>query len=206
VADLIQRSGVRRLVTFDLHAPQIEGFFDIPVDNLTAINMIGEHFRKKKLDKIVVVAPDSGGVKRARDLANSMNAHRIAIIDKYRPDYRKATAMNVVGKVSGMNAIIIDDFIDTGGSIVEAVNAIRNHGAKRVFVACTHALLTPPAPERLRKLDVDGYVFTETVPIPSRKRSQNMEVLPIASMISDTIKRITGGKSLHPYRPNNVQH
>ncbi len=201
VADMLETLGVRRIVTLDLHAAQIEGFFNIPVDNLTAINMMAEYFRRKKLRNIVVVAPDTGGVKRARDMANAMNANRIAIIDKYRPDYRKATAMNVVGKVKGMNAVIIDDFIDTGGSMVEAVKAVKNHGANRIWVACTHPLLTKPATERLRQLkEVEEFVFTDTIPIPKEKMFGRIRVLTIADMISDVIKRLTSGQSLEPYR------
>ncbi len=209
VARMLEMVGVRRLVTFDLHAQQIEGFFDIPVENLTAINMFADYFRKKGVKDTVVVAPDAGGVKRARDLANAMNAKRIAIIDKYREDYRKATAMNVVGKVRGMNAVIIDDFIDTGGSIVEAVKAVKNHGARRIWVACTHPLFTGPATQRLKSLtEVEEFIVTDTVPLPKEKMFGKVRVICAAAAISNVIRRLAGGKSLHSFvRPeNNGKH
>ena len=204
VARMLEMMGVGRIVTFDLHAAQIEGFFDIPVENLTALNMMAGYFRKKKMGKTVVVAPDAGGVKRARDLANAMKANRIAIIDKYREDYTKASAMNVVGKVQGMDAIIIDDFIDTGGSIVEAVKAVKNHGARSIYVACTHPLFTGPAVSRLKSLgnDVTEIVVTDTIPLPKEKKFKKVVVLSTANAISDVIRRLAGGKSLHPHRPN----
>jgi len=203
VARMLELVGVRRLVTFDLHAQQIEGFFDIPVENLTALNMIADYFRKKKIKNTVVVSPDAGGVKRARDFANAMKANRIAIIDKYREDFRRATAMNVVGKVEGMNAIIIDDFIDTGGSIVEAAQAVKNHKAAKVWVACTHPLFTPPAIDRLKSSkDIEEIVVTDTVPLSKEKRFNKIKVLSTANIISDVIKKLAGGKSLHVHRPN----
>ncbi len=207
VADMLESAGAARLVTIDLHAQQIEGFFNVPVDNLSAIYLFADFFRKKKIENTVVVTPDAGGTKRARDLANAMQADRIAIIDKYRPDYRKATAMNVIGKVEGMNVIIVDDFIDTGGSIVEAVKAVRNHKAEKIWVACVHPLLTDPATSRLKELndsgEVEGFVFTDTVPIPKEKMLGNYTVLSVAPMLGDTIERLARGFSLHPYRSNN---
>lgn len=204
VARMLETVGIRRLVTFDLHAAQIEGFFDIAVENLTAINMIADHFRKKQLRNTVVVAPDAGGVKRARDLANAMNANRLAIIDKYREDYRKAAAMNVVGKVEGMNAIIIDDFIDTGGSMVEAIKAVKNHRAKKVWVASTHPILTYPAEKRFRKVEdqIEELIVTDTIPLQNGKKFRKIKVLSTAHIIADAIRRISGGKSLQRHRAN----
>lgn len=205
VARMLEMVGVKRVVTFDLHAAQIEGFFDIPVENLTAINMVADYFRKQGLKNTVVVAPDAGGVKRARDLANAMNANRIAIIDKYREDFRTATAMNVVGKVAGMNAIILDDFIDTGTSIVEAVRAVRNHKAKKIWIVATHPLLTPPAVQHLKEAKgVEECIFTDTIPIPKEKMFKTIKVLTTAGIISKVIRRLAGGKSLYPFRPNNT--
>ncbi|MBI2580518.1 ribose-phosphate pyrophosphokinase [Candidatus Woesearchaeota archaeon] len=207
VADLMENAGAARLVTIDLHAQQIEGFFNIPVDNLSAIYIFAEYFKGKGIKDTVVVTPDAGGTKRARDLANAMQAERIAIIDKYRPDWRKADAMNVIGKVEGMNAIIVDDFIDTGGSMVEAVKAVRNHKAEKIWVACTHPLLTNPATERLKALEdsgeVEGFVFTDTVPIPKHKMLKSYHTISTAPMLADTIERIARGFSLHPYKSNS---
>ena len=202
VARMLEMVGVKRVVTFDLHAAQIEGFFDIAVENLTAINMIAEHFKKKQIRNTVVVAPDAGGVKRARDLANAMNANRLAIIDKYREDYRKAAAMNVVGKVAGMNAIIIDDFIDTGGSMVEAIKAVKNHNAKKVWVACTHPILTNPAEQRFRKIadQIEELIVTDTIPLRRGKTFPKIKVLSTANILGDAIRRISGGRSLRLHR------
>ncbi len=204
MADMMENAGAERLVTIDLHAQQIEGFFDIPVDNLSAIYTFAGFLKKKKMENTVVVSPDSGGTKRARDLANAMQAERIAIIDKYRPDWRKANAMNVIGKVDGMNAIIVDDFIDTGGSMVEAVKAVRNHKAEKIWVACTHPLLTDPATQRFRELndsgEVEGFLFADTIPIPKEKMLRNYNVISTAPMLADTIERIARGFSLHPYK------
>ena len=202
VARMLEMVGVKRLVTFDLHTAQIEGFFDIAVENLTAINMIADYMKKKKLKDTVIVAPDAGGVKRARDLANAMNANRLAIIDKYREDYRKAAAMNVVGKVDGMNAIIVDDFVDTGGSMVEAIKAVKNHNAKKVWVACTHPILTDPAEERFRSVqnEIEELIVTDTIPISREKTFSKIKVLSTANILGDAIKRISGGKSLRLHR------
>ncbi|MBI2144829.1 ribose-phosphate pyrophosphokinase [Candidatus Woesearchaeota archaeon] len=204
VADMVEAAGAARLITVDLHAQQIEGFFDIPVDNLSAIYPFAEFLKKKIKENLVVVTPDAGGTKRARDLANAMQAERIAIIDKYRPDWRKANAMNVIGKVEGMNAIIVDDFIDTGGSMAEAVKALRNHKAEKIWVACTHPLLTDPATKRFQELndsgDVEGFIFADTVPIPKEKMLKNYQVISTAPMLADTIERIARGFSLHPYK------
>jgi len=204
VARMLETLGVRRVVTFDLHAAQIEGFFDIPVENLTALNMIADYFRKKGIKNSVVVSPDAGGVKRARELANAMKANRIAIIDKYREDFTRATAMNVVGKVDGMNAVIIDDFIDTGSSIVEAVQAVKNHKAEKIWVACTHPLFTNPATSRLKSLkDIEEIIVTDTIPLPKEKRFGKVKVLSTAQIISDVIKRLAAGKSLYVHRANS---
>lgn len=204
VADMMEAAGAANLVTVDLHAQQIEGFFDIPVDNLSSIYSFAEFFKKKKLENTVVVTPDAGGTKRARNLANAMQAERIAIIDKYRPDWRKANAMNVIGKVEGMNAIIVDDFIDTGGSMAEAVKAVRNHKAEKIWVACTHPLLTDPATQKFQELndagEVEGFLFADTVPIPKKKMLKNYDIISTAPMLADTVERIARGFSLHPYK------
>jgi ribose-phosphate pyrophosphokinase len=199
IADLLEKAGVSRIVTIDIHAAQIAGFFNVPMENLTAMSLFADYLRHMK--NTVVVSPDAGGVKRARDLANRLNAHRLAIIDKYRPDFRKASAMNVIGKVSGLNAIIIDDFIDTGGSMKEAVEAVLNHGAKSVRIAFTHALMTPPARERLEPLHIAEIVTTDTIPVRNERMPSNMKILSTAAMLGDTIKRIMGKKSLRTYWP-----
>jgi ribose-phosphate pyrophosphokinase len=199
IADLLEKAGISRIVTIDIHAAQIAGFFDVPFESLTAASLFADYF--KHIKNTVVVSPDAGGVKRARDLANRMNANKLAIIDKYRPDFSKAAAMNVIGKVDGLNAIIIDDFVDTAGSMKEAVEAVLNHGAKSVRVAFTHPLMTPPAKERLESLKIAEIVATDTIPLKGDRMTSNMKILSTAAMLGDTIKRITGKKSLKTYWP-----
>lgn len=189
VADLLQVAGIKRLVTIDLHSPQIQGFFDVPVDDMSAVMFISRYIRKKKLNNMVVVSPDVGGAKRARDMARYLNTN-IAIIDKYRSDYTKASAAHVVGEVEGKNCIIIDDFIDTGGSMVEAVNALHRHKAKNVYVTCTHGLLTAPAVENLKKSPAKEVIITDTIALPKEKHFRNLHVISVSEMISAAITRI----------------
>lgn len=195
VADMLTKAGTDRIITVDLHAPQIEGFFNIPVDNLSAISLIAEYIKKKNLSDLVVVAPDAGGVKRARNLANILES-RLAIIDKYRKHYREADAMNVVGKVEGMDAVIIDDFIDTGSSIAEAVKALENHKASRIFVACTHPLNTDPATERLKSANCEEIIVTDTIPLTEEKKIDKITVLSISGMLADTIQKVHRSESV----------
>ncbi len=189
VADVITTAGADRVVTIDLHAPQIEGFFDIPVDNLSTIDLFADYIRKKKIEDLVIVAPDAGGVKRARYLANALEA-RLAIIDKYRGSYKEATAMNVIGKVKDMNAVIIDDFIDRGSSIVEAVKALKNHEAKKVYVVVTHPINTDPATEKLKQAECEEIIVTDTIPLAPEKMFEKIKVLSVADLLAETIKRI----------------
>ncbi|MBI3051959.1 ribose-phosphate pyrophosphokinase [Candidatus Woesearchaeota archaeon] len=189
VADLLAVVGVQRLVTMDLHVPQIEGFFNIPVDNLSPLNLIADYIRKKGMNDLVIVAPDAGGVKRARNLANLLDA-RLAIIDKYRKHFKEADAMNVVGKVKDLNAVIIDDFIDTGSSIVEAVKALRNHEVKSIIVACTHPIHTEPATQRLKESDCDEIIVTDTIQLGAGKMFDRIKVLSVDDMLARTIAHI----------------
>ena len=202
VAKMLEAVKVGRVVTFDLHAPQIEGFFDINVENITALNMMADYLKKKQSsENIVVVAPDAGGVKRARDLANAMQAKRIAIIDKHRDNYKSSKAMNVVGRVDGMDAIIIDDFVDTGGSMVAAIKALKDHRAKNIYVCATHPLLTDPATERFRELKyVKEFVFTDTLPISREKMLKKYTILSTAPSIAKIIRKLVGGQSLKTFR------
>ncbi|MBI2134162.1 ribose-phosphate pyrophosphokinase [Candidatus Woesearchaeota archaeon] len=196
VADIITKSGADRAVTIDLHAPQIEGFFDIPVDNLSAISLFADSIRKKGIKDPVIVAPDAGGVKRARALANLLEA-RLAIIDKYRKHYKEADAMNVVGKVKDMNAIIIDDFIDTGSSIVEAIKALKNHEAKDVYVMATHPINTDPATERLKQSECKEILVTDTIPLSPEKTFDRIKVISVDHLLAETIKRIHNNETVH---------
>ncbi|MBI4438535.1 ribose-phosphate pyrophosphokinase [Candidatus Woesearchaeota archaeon] len=193
VADMMTVAGAQRIVTLDLHAPQIEGFFSIPVDNLSALSLISRYLAGKAIEELVVVAPDAGGVKRARNLANMLDA-RLAIIDKYRKHYREADAMNVVGKVKDMNAVIIDDFIDTGSSIVEAVRALKNHEARKIFVACTHPIHSDNATDRLRSAEIEELIVTDTIPLPDEKMFPKVKVLSVSKMLAEAIKNIYKGE------------
>lgn len=195
VANLLTKAGADRIVTLDLHSGQIQGFFDIPVDDLKSINIMGEYFEKKKLKDLVIVSPDVGGAKRARDVANRLNAG-LAIIDKDRPHYTKAFAMNIIGDVKNKTALIVDDFIDTGGSMVEAIKASEKGGARKIYVYCTHPLLTPPAVDRLKQQNIEELVTTDTIPISGEKMFPKIKILSTSDLFAETIKRISQGGSV----------
>ena len=202
VANLLVKAGVDRVVTLELHSDPIQGFFDIPVDDLKSVNLMGSYFEKKKIPNLVVVSPDVGGTKRARNVANRLNAG-LAIIDKNRPSYRKAVAMNVIGDVKNKTALIVDDFIDTGGSMVEAVHGLEKNGAKKIYIYCTHSLLTPPAVDRLKKLNIEEFVTTDTIPIPPEKMFSKIKILSTGNLFGETIKRILKGESVIELFKNN---
>ena len=196
VANLIETAGATRLITIDLHSGQIQGFFNIPVDDLGTINLMADYFSKKQLGDLVVVSPDVGGTKRARDAAHKLHAG-LAIIDKHRTSYANAKAMNVIGDVSGKNCLIIDDFVDTAGSMVEAVSALKNSGAKDIYIYFTHAVLTnPPAIDRLKTLDVKEIVTTDTISMPAEKKMDNLTVISTAPLLGETIRRVAIGESV----------
>ena len=195
VANLITAAGADRVVTMDLHAPQIQGFFDIPVDHLYAAPLIVNYFINKKLDDVVVVSPDVGGVTRARYLAGRLDAP-LAIIDKRRPRPNVSEVMNIIGDVNGKDCIIVDDLVDTAGSIVHAAKALKDRGAKDIYVACTHPVLSGPAYERISESVIKELVVTNTIPIPADKMTDKIKVLSVASLFADAIKRIYEGLSL----------
>lgn len=195
VANLLQAAGADRVITMDLHAAQIQGFFDIPVDHLIAAPLLTNYFINKKLDDIVVVSPDVGGVTRARQLASKLDAP-IAIIDKRRPKPNVSEVMNIIGDVTGRNCIIVDDMIDTAGSVLNAAKALKNMGAKDVYVACTHAVLSGPAYERISDPLIKELIVTNTIPIPEDKMLDKIKVLSVATLLAEAIKRIYEGQSL----------
>jgi len=197
VANLLVAAGVQRVLTLDLHSGQVQGFFDIPVDHLYALPLIVTHFRRLKLTDLVVVSPDAGGVKRASRLAQELQVP-LVILDKRRPTHNTAEITNVIGEIKGRNAIIIDDMIDTAGTICEAAKAIKKAGAKDVFLTATHALLSPPSIDRLKAAPVKEVVVTNTIPIPEESRFENLTVLSVASLIGEAIKNIhTEGSVSH---------
>ncbi len=189
VANLIASAGADRVITVDLHAGQIQGFFDIPVDHLPGVPMLAEYFRNRNIEDVVVLSPDLGGVTRARDLANRLHAS-IAIIDKWRPEPNVAEVMNVIGDIAGKSVIIVDDMIDTAGTITMASRVMLERGAKEVYACATHPVLSGPALERLSEAPLQEIVVTNTIPIPKDKRLKNMTILSVAPLIGEAILRI----------------
>ena len=196
VANLIETAGADRVLTMNLHAGQIQGFFNVPLDELNALYPMSAYFAGKGMADYTVVATDVGGEKRARDMAIRLGLP-LAIIEKRRTGNDDGSeALNVIGEVRGRNALIVDDEIDTAGTMVEAIRILRERGAREVVVAGYHAILSGPALERLRSADVSEIVVTDTVPLPPRKRLPNMTVIPTAPLFGDAIERIHTGQSV----------
>jgi ribose-phosphate pyrophosphokinase len=196
VADLLTTAGASRVVTIDLHSPQIQGFFTIPLDHLTAADLLTDYFRKKNIPNLVVVATDAGGAKKAATYAEWLNAP-LAIMDKRRSgNDDKARVANFIGDVRGKNALILDDEIDTGGTIQAAVHALREAGAKEVYVGCTHAVCSGPAVERLASCCLQEIVITDTLPLRFKENLDNLTVLSVAPLLAQTIRRINQGESV----------
>jgi ribose-phosphate pyrophosphokinase len=196
IADLITTAGANRLLTVDLHAPQIQGFFTIPVDELTARSLLAQYFNEKALDKLVVVATDIGISKVARDMAAKLGAP-LAIIEKRRLGNVDATeTLNIIGEVEGMRALTIDDEIDTAGSLIAVMNTLLEHGVTEVYACCTHPLFSGPAIQRIAAGPVKEVVVTDTVPVNKDKKLDKITVLSIASLIGEAIHRIHTGLSV----------
>jgi len=190
VANLITEAGARRVLGVDLHAGQIQGFFDIPVDHLMAAPLLVDYFKNRlDLEDVVVVSPDIGGVARARKLAEDLHVP-LAIVDKRRPKPNVAEVMHIIGEVNGKRAIMIDDMIDTAGTITLGADALLKNGAKEVFACCTHPVLSGPAIERLEKSAITEVVVTNTIPLPEDKKIDKIKVLSIAPLIGEAIIRI----------------
>ena len=189
VANLMQTSGITRLVTIDLHAGQIQGFFDVPVDHLFGASILAKYINEKNLEDVIVVSPDLGGVTRARDLADRIGAP-IAIIEKKRPEPGVAKVMNLIGDVKGKNCIIVDDIVDTAGSLVEGAKALEEFGAKSVTAAVTHAVLTDPASERIANSNIKELIVTNTMPLPEKCKLENVTQLSVAPLLGEAIMRI----------------
>jgi len=196
VADLLTVAGANRVLTVDLHAAQIQGFFNIPVDELTALNILGKYFMEKAYKDVVVVASDIGATKRARDLGALLNAP-LAIMEKRRlGNDDKTETLNVIGDVKNKTAVTVDDEIDTAGSLVGVVSTLMDRGALEVHACCTHPIFSGPAIKRLAESPVKEVVVTDTVPIPARKRIDKITVLPIAPLLGEAIRRIHTGQSV----------
>ena len=197
VSNLITKAGADRIVTVDLHAGQIQGFFDIPVDNLFATPIFARHVKKKiKSKNLICVAPDVGGTERARALGKILNVG-LAIVDKRRPKPGQSQVMNIVGDVKGKTCIIVDDIIDSGGTIVNAAQALINRGAKEVHVYITHGVLSGEAVDRIKKSRIKKLVITDTIDNSDKIRNaKNIEVLTISNLLAEAIKRISNSTSV----------
>ncbi len=196
VANLLSVAGASRVISMDLHAGQIQGFFDIPIDNFVGMPILVDYFRRELNNKdLVIVSPDHGGAVRARRMGNAMHAP-IAIIDKSRPKPNESEVMNIVGDVKGRTAIIIDDLIDTAGTIATASEALKEAGAEAVYAACTHPVLSPPAMQRIEESEIEEIVCTNTIELGPDKRSEKIVQLDVAPLLGQGILNIVQDKPL----------
>jgi ribose-phosphate pyrophosphokinase len=196
VADLLQKVGVERVLTMDLHADQIQGFFDIPVDNIYASPVLLTDLKAKSYSDLVVVSPDVGGVVRARALAKQLGCD-LAIIDKRRPKANVSEVMHVIGEIDGRNCVIMDDMIDTAGTLVKAAEVLKDRGAKSVYAYCTHAVFSGPAIERIKNSHLDEVVITNTIPLSDAGQAcGKIRQLSVAFLFAETIRRISDGESV----------
>jgi ribose-phosphate pyrophosphokinase len=190
VADLLETAGASRALTLDLHAPQIQGYFDVPVDHLYASPVLVEHFKQLKLENLTVVSPDAGGVERARFFAKRLDAP-LAIVDKRRVDVDVSEVMHLIGDVKGRSTLIVDDIIDTAGTLVKTAEALIKEGATQVYAACTHAVLSGPAVERIAKSRITEVVATDSVPLTDAARAmKKIRVLSVADLLARGIRSI----------------
>lgn len=189
IADLLETAGASRVITLDLHAPQIQGFFNIPIDHLQGVPILSNYFEEKELDNLVIVSPDHGGVTRARKMADRLKAP-IGIIDKRRPRPNVAEVMNIIGNIEGKTAILIDDIIDTAGTITLAANALVENGAKEVYACCTHPVLSGPAIDRINDSKIKELLITNSIPLPEEKQGGKITELSVAPLIGEAITRV----------------
>lgn len=196
VADLITVAGAHRVLTMDLHAGQIQGFFGIPVDELSALNLLSQYFVRKNLDDMVVVSPDLGSAKKARNFAERVSAS-LAIIEKRRATSgEQSEVLNVIGEVTRRRAIIVDDEVDTAGSVMDAARVLESAGVREIYACCTHAVLSEPATDRLKESSIIELVCTDTIPLPPQKRLPKITQLSVAGLLGEAIQRIHSGGSV----------
>lgn len=194
IAGLLEKAGAQRVITMELHATQIQGFFDIPADDISAISIIGNYFKKQNMQDVVVVSPDHGGTTRARKLAEILHAP-LAIIDKRRPKPNVAEAMNLIGDVNGKVAIMVDDIVDTAGTLAAGIKMLYDNGAKEVYASCVHAVLSGPAIERLKEAKLSGFVCTNTIPQHEKASLYpEMTVLSVGPVLGEVIKAMEESK------------
>lgn len=195
IANMITAAGIGRVITMDLHASQEQGFFDIPVDHMVGQPMLTDYFKLKNLDDMVIVSPDHGSVTRARNMAKPFNVP-IAIIDKRRPEPNKSEIMNIIGDIEDKNCVILDDMIDTAGTICNAAKALMDLGARNVYACATHAVLSGPAIERIEASPIKEMVLLNTIPIPEEKRLKKITVLSTGHIFAETISRVYSNKPI----------
>ena len=207
MADLLQVAGADRVLTMDLHQGQVQGFFDIPVDHMTALSILAGHFRLKQIpeEELVVVSPDVGGSKRAKKFADKLGTVDLAILNKTRPEHNVAEIMEVIGDVKGKVAIMVDDMIDTAGTITVGAQVLLDMGAREVYVTATHPVLSGPAYERLEQSPVKEVVVTDTIPLNPEKKTSKIKVLSIASILADTIQSVFRDESVSKLFDGNDQ-
>lgn len=197
VADMITSVGIDRVLTVDLHADQIQGFFDIPVDNVYGSPVLLEDIKKQNYDDLVVVSPDVGGVVRARAVAKQLNDADLAIIDKRRPKANESQVMHIIGEVEGRSCVIVDDMVDTAGTLCKAAAALKDHGAKKVVAYCTHPVLSGPAITNISNSNLDELCVTDTIPLTEAGLNcNNIRPLSLASMLAEAVRRINNEESL----------
>ncbi|MFH1798404.1 MAG: ribose-phosphate pyrophosphokinase [Candidatus Omnitrophota bacterium] len=195
VANLLTRAGANRIITVDMHAGQVQGFFDIPLDHLYAVSVFEEYFKKKKIEDIVIVSPDVGGIKMARAYSKRFGGG-LAIVDKRRISDVEAEVMHIMGEVKGKNVIIVDDIVATAGSLVEAVGALKKNGCKDIYAAISHPVLCGPAIERIRKSEIKELVVTDTIPVEKGLEANNIKQLSVAPLLGEAIRRIHNEESV----------
>ena len=189
VANILESAGADRILTMDLHASQIQGFFDIPMDHLFAVNTVVDYFTKKKMKNLVIASPDVGGIKMARAYAKRMNAH-LAIVDKRRIDDQHTETMSILGEVKGKNIVIVDDLVATASSICEAAQALKKAGALKIFAAVTHPILSGPAIDRIKKSPIEEFIISDSIPLDASKKDPVFRVLSVAPLLGEAIRRI----------------
>ena len=197
VANLITAAGADRVLTMDLHAAQIQGYFDIPLDHMLGGSLLANYFNEKNIEDLVVVSPDLGSVTRSRKFANQLEGEvPLAIIDKRRPKANVCEVMNLIGDVKGKNVIMLDDMIDTAGTITNAANALEEFGAKNIYACCTHAVLSGPAIERIENSAISELIVLDTIRLPKEKELDKIKVLTVAEMFGEAIKKIFSNESV----------
>lgn len=195
VANLITAAGADRVLTMDLHAAQIQGYFDIPVDHLLGVPILAKYFKEKQIEDLVIVSPDLGSVTRARNFANQLDAP-IAIIDKRRQQANVSEVMNIIGDIKGKNVILVDDMIDTAGTIVNGANALKEFGAKEVYACCTHPVLSGPAIERIQNSVIKELIVLDTINLPEDKKIDKIKVQSVAPILASAINKIFSNESV----------